>query len=80
MSQVKDFIKAEIRNIIFRNVSDDESLLKTRAMDSITVVDLAVVLEDKFGVKIPFTEISEENFDSVNQIAEFLAAKGVNAN
>jgi D-alanine--poly(phosphoribitol) ligase subunit 2 len=65
----------EIKNLAFRKVGPDDSLIKSKLLDSITIVDLAVALEERAGVKIPFTEITEEWFESPRQIARYLMSK-----
>jgi acyl carrier protein len=75
--QLKEFLREEVRKLAFREVSDSESIAKSRLLDSITLVDLAVIIEDEYKIKIPFTEITEENFDSIDLIAAYLAKKGL---
>lgn len=78
MNQIEQFIHEQIKSLVFKNVGRNESLLKSRLMDSITVVDLAVTIEEKYNVKIPYTEINEENFDTIELLLAFLKTKGVN--
>lgn len=73
---MKEFIKEQIKALIFRNVGDDEALLSGKLLDSIVVVDLAVALEEYYAVKIPFTDINEANFETVSRIATYLQSKG----
>ena len=77
MNQVKDFIKEQIKIVAFKNVGDDELLLKSKLLDSIVVVDLAVSIEEKYDIKIPFTEINPDNFETVNTIVKYLNKKGI---
>jgi acyl carrier protein len=76
---IRQTIKDEIKELAFRNVGDTESLLNSRLLSSIMVVDLAVSLEDKFKVKIAFSDINEDNFETVDLIEKYLHAKGVKA-
>ena len=68
MEDMKLFIQNEIMNIAFVKVGFDDSLLASRLVDSISMVDLIVSIEDKIGKKIPQHLISDENFDSINTI------------
>lgn len=79
MSTLKNYIKEQVKNLAFRSVADDESLLRTKVLDSIVAVDLAVALEEHYHIQIPFTDINEANFDSVNLITSYLESKGVKA-
>jgi len=67
----------EVKNLAFKKVGPDDSLIHSRLLDSISIVDLAVSLEEKVGIKIPFTEINEECFETPRQIARFLQSKAV---
>ena len=73
---MKELIQEQIRSLIFRGVGEEEALLSAKVLDSIVVVDLAVALEEHYGVKIPFTDINEANFETVNRIASYLQSKG----
>lgn len=75
--QLLNLIVEEIRNLAFKKVSPDESLIQSRLLDSITLVDLAVALEEKTGMKIPFTEITEECFETPRKIAGYLIGKTI---
>lgn len=68
MEELKNYIKSEIKNLAFKNVDDDESILKSGLLDSINLVELIVAIEEKTGNKIPQHLINEDNFDSVNNI------------
>ncbi|MCT4640425.1 MAG: phosphopantetheine-binding protein [Bacteroidales bacterium] len=75
MESLKEFIIEEIESLTFTKVTEKDPLLSSKLLDSITVVDLAVAIEDQTGVEIPFTEISIENFDNIDLIIEFLKNK-----
>jgi len=74
MEDQKLFIQKEIMNLAFTKVGFDDSLLKTNVLDSITLVDLLVAIEDEFAIKIPQHLINEENMDTINRIVNTIAA------
>jgi acyl carrier protein len=76
---LEDFLKQEIKNIAFKSVDSKESLIKSGLLSSITVVDLAVSIEENYNIKIPFTDISKDNFDTIELIIAFLHSRGLNA-
>ena len=76
---LEDFLKQEIKNIAFKSVDRKESLIKSGLLSSITVVDLAVSIEEQYNIKIPFTDISKDNFDTIELMIQFLRSKGLNA-
>jgi len=73
MDELKAYIAEEIKNLAFKKVSYDESLLKSKLLDSITIIELIVFIEEKTGKKIPQHLITEDNFDSVDVIINTLA-------
>lgn len=68
MEELKEFIVSEIMNLAFKKVTFDESLIKSKLLDSITVVELIVLIEEKIGKQIPQHLINEDNFDTVDAI------------
>ena len=70
MDELKIFIQNEIKNIAFKKVEFDESLIKSKLLDSISVIDLIVSIEEKTSKQIPQYLINDENFDSINNIIE----------
>jgi len=59
-------------NLAFVKVGFDDSLIKSKVLDSISLVDLLVAIEDKTGKNIPQHLINAENFDTINIIIETL--------
>ncbi len=56
------------------SIRDDEKFFGGGLnLDSVDVLTLVVVLEDKFGVKIKDNEV--EKLNSVNAVADFLAGR-----
>jgi len=73
MEEIKLFIQDEIMNVAFKKVNFDESLIKSKLLDSITMIDILVSIEEKIGKKIPQHLINNENFDSINKIIETIS-------
>ena len=76
MDELKIFIQNEIKNIAFKKVEFDESLIKSKLLDSISVIDLIVSIEEKVSKQIPQHLINDENFDSINNIIETIKKIG----
>ncbi|HLP54253.1 MAG TPA: phosphopantetheine-binding protein [Fluviicola sp.] len=72
MEDLKQFIQDEIMNLAFVQVGEDDSIVKSKLLDSITVVDLLVSIEEHIGKKIPQHLINEDNFDTINRICATL--------
>ncbi len=62
----------KIEEIAFARVQPTDSLWQEKVLDSITIVELVVELETEFNVSIPFNEIVEENFETVERIARYI--------
>ena len=73
--RLRDCIKAIQTNVSLDGLSDTDSLLDAGVLDSLAIMRLVLILQERFKVKIDMEEIHPENFDSVTRIAEFLAAK-----
>lgn len=72
MDEIKVFIQNEVMSLAFARVDFDTSLVKSKLLNSISVVELLVAIEEKTGKKIPQYLIKEENFDTINIIIETL--------
>ena len=72
---IKELIQKEIKSIAFIEVDFDTSLINSNILDSLTVIDLAIFLEEQTDLNIPARDINSENFDSINKIADYLKKK-----
>lgn len=72
---MKNFIIDKIEEIAFETVGEDDSLWKEKVLDSITIVELAVEIENEYAIKIGFDEIVEDNFETVNRLILFINKK-----
>lgn len=70
MEDIKVFIQKEIMNLAFKKVSFEESIVKSKLLDSIAMIDLLVLVEEKTGKKIPQHLFTEDNMDSIDKIVE----------
>jgi acyl carrier protein len=73
--QVRQFIKT---NFVFddrRVLEDSESLLGSGVIDSTGILELISYLEEHFKVKFDDSELTGENFDSVDRISAFVSGK-----
>lgn len=72
---MEKFIIDKIEEITFSQVEPTDSLWEEKILDSITIVELVVELENEFDVKVPFNEIKIDNFETVQKIAAYLKSK-----
>ncbi len=65
-------VAAEIIKRPDRSVLPDEPLISSGLIDSFHLVDLALFVEDTFGVRIDDTELNADTFDTLAQLAEII--------
>jgi len=72
MSQVTDslsqYIAAKILKQPKRVVREDEPLISSGLIDSFSLVDLAMYVEDQFGVHLDDSELNAATFDTLGQL------------
>ena len=56
-------------------LADDDDLIKTGVLDSLAVMKLVAHLEKTFQIKVLTEEINQENFGSIQQLAQFVGGK-----
>ncbi len=72
---MKDYLVDKIEEISFERVELSDSLWQSGVLDSITIVELAVDIEEEFGIEIPFDEIIEDNFETLTNLLAFIRRK-----
>ena len=73
MEDLKEFIQNEISSLAFKKVGFSDSLIKSKLLDSITLIDLIVAIEEKTGKKVPQHLINDDNFESIDIITETIS-------
>lgn len=82
MSLYKQMIRNFLSELLDRNVKvgDNDSLLDAGLLDSLTMVQLLVFIEEQFKTTLDNDELIPENFETINAIASFLEQKGARCN
>jgi acyl carrier protein len=68
-------IAAKILKQPKRILKADEPLISSGVIDSFSLVDVALLVEDTYGVHIDDAELNAETFDTLNQLAELIRAR-----
>jgi acyl carrier protein len=77
-------IKEQIRTYVVENLlfgdngyrlEDDTSFLDEGIVDSTGVVELVMLVEERFGIAVDDDEIVPDNFDSVNNLVAYVSRK-----
>ena len=75
LEEINRFIASEILKQPNREIPRDEALISSGLVDSFSLVDLALFIEDNFGVRIEDTELNAETFDTLDQLAEIVLSR-----
>jgi acyl carrier protein len=75
ISNIEKYIAAQILKQPNRQISADEPLISSGLIDSFSLMDLALYVEDTFGVRIEDTELNANTFDNVNQLAALITSR-----
>jgi acyl carrier protein len=72
---ISAYIAKEILKQPNRRIDADEALLSSGLIDSFHLVDLALFIEDTFGVHIDDSELNAQSFDTLNQLVELVRSR-----
>ena len=68
-------ITADILNIPEKKIKSDESIIESGLIDSFSLVDLSMLIEDMFDVRIDDTELNSDTFDTLEQLADLILSR-----
>ena len=74
-TNLEKFIASQILKQPNRTISADEALISSGLIDSFSLMDLALYVEDTFGVRIEDTELNANTFDNLNQLAALIESR-----
>ena len=75
ISSLATFIASKILKQSKRVITADESLISSGLIDSFSLMDLALYVEDTFGVRIEDTELNADTFDNLTQLAALIESR-----
>ena len=79
-SIVNDYISRElVQDPAMLPLTDDTSLLDSGILDSLSLLQLVVFCEERFGVTVGDTDLLPENFASVSTICAYLRSRAPQA-
>jgi acyl carrier protein len=55
-----------------RVITPDEKIISSGLIDSFSLVDLSIFIEERFGVRIADTELNADTFDTLAQLAALI--------
>lgn len=72
IQQLSQFIVIQILKQPRRTITPDERIISTGLVDSFSLVDMALYIEESFNVHIHDTELNVETFDTLSQLAALI--------
>ncbi|HLA07989.1 MAG TPA: acyl carrier protein [Anaerolineales bacterium] len=75
ISQLSTFLADTILKQPGRNISMEEPLISSGLIDSFSLMDVALFVEDRFGVRIEDTELNADTFDTLAQLTSLILSR-----
>jgi acyl carrier protein len=75
ISEIEKYIATQIIKQPGRKIAADEPLISSGMIDSFSLMDLALFVEDTFGVRIEDTELNANTFDNLTQLATLIESR-----
>jgi acyl carrier protein len=75
ITTLEEFVTKEILKQPDREISPDEALISGGLIDSFSLVDLALFVEENLGVRIDDTELNADTFDTLTQLAKLIKSR-----
>ena len=69
---ISDYITSQLLKRPDKTLALDEPLISGGLIDSFSLVDLALFIEDTFNVQVDDTELNAETFDNLKELAELI--------
>jgi acyl carrier protein len=74
-TKLAEYLSNDILKQPGRTINPEEALLSSGMIDSFHLVDLALFVEDNFGVHIDDSELNASTFDSLDQLAGLIQSR-----
>jgi acyl carrier protein len=75
VEQIIGYITTEILKDPSRQISEDQPLISSGLIDSFGLVDLALFVEESFGVCIEDVELTASVFDTTQELTQLISQK-----
>lgn len=75
ISKLSEFISGTILKQPNRKIDPSEPLISSGLIDSFSLMDVALFVEDNFDVRIEDTELNAETFDNVTQLVSLIESR-----
>jgi len=75
MIVLADYVSVKILKQPNRKIRPEEAIISSGLIDSFSLVDLALFVEDTFGVRIDDSELNAQTFDNLTQLASIIQTR-----
>jgi acyl carrier protein len=75
LEKLQSYIVANILKQPGRIILPDEALISSGLIDSFSLMDVALFVEDNFGVRIDDTELNADTFDTLTQLTTLIETR-----
>lgn len=79
MEEIIDLLSEKITKNLLKDskmkLDPSEPLISTGLLDSFNLVDLALIVEEEFGVRIEDFELNADTFDTIEELAQIIAER-----
>ena len=75
INKLAAYITGDILKQPKRVIRPDEKIISSGLIDSFSLVDLGMYIEDNFGVRIDDTELNANTFDTLEQLATLIQSR-----
>jgi acyl carrier protein len=79
ITELEKKIASQILKQPGRRIDKDEPIISSGLIDSFSLVDVALLVEDTYGVRIADTELNAATFDTLAQLAGLIEQRGAAA-
>lgn len=74
-ADIEQYIASQVLKQPNRQIARDEALISSGLIDSFSLMDLALFVEDTYGVRIEDTELNAETFDNLDQLVALIKSR-----
>ncbi len=71
-SKISEYLRTQVIKRPKFDLGNDDALISSGLIDSFHLVDLAVFVEETFGVRIEDTELNVGSFDTIAQLSAII--------
>jgi len=72
-AKLRDYLTREVLRDPSYPLGDDDPLISSGLIDSFSLVDVALWVEDNLGVRIDNSELNADTFDTLSELAAYIA-------